>query len=66
LHDAEIKLSSVAPEVLGMSARRMLDALIPGTHDLEVLANPGSCLTPTNRSHARGHFRFSNPLLACG
>jgi hypothetical protein len=33
LQDAGIKLSSVASEVLGVSARRMLDALISGTHD---------------------------------
>jgi len=39
LQDAGIKLSSVASEVLGVSARRMLDALISGTHDPEVLAD---------------------------
>jgi hypothetical protein len=38
LQDAGIKLSSVASEVLGVSARRMLDALISGTHDPDVLA----------------------------
>jgi len=38
LQDAGIKLSSVASEVLGVSARRMLDALISGTHDPEILA----------------------------
>jgi transposase len=38
LQDAGIKLSSVASEVLGVSARRMLDALISGTHDPELLA----------------------------
>ena len=39
LQDAGIKLSSVASEVLGVSARRMLDALISGTHDPDVLAD---------------------------
>jgi transposase len=39
LQDAGIKLSSVASEVLGVSARRMLDALISATHDPEVLAD---------------------------
>ena len=39
LQDAGIKLSSVASEVLGVSARRMLDALICGTHDPDVLAD---------------------------
>ena len=41
LQDAGIKLSSVASEVLGVSARKMLDALISGTHDPEVLAELG-------------------------
>jgi transposase len=39
LQDAAIKLSSVASEVLGVSARKMLDALISGTHDPDVLAD---------------------------
>jgi transposase len=38
LQDAGIKLSSVASKVLGVSARKMLDALISGTHDPEILA----------------------------
>jgi transposase len=38
LQGAGIKLSSVASEVLGKSARLMLDALISGTHDPDVLA----------------------------
>ena len=38
LQDAGIKLSSVASEVLGVSARNMLDALISDTNDPEVLA----------------------------
>ena len=38
LQDAGIKLSSVASEVLGKSARLMLDAMISGTHDPELLA----------------------------
>ena len=33
LQDAGIKLSSVASKVLGVSARKMLDAMISGTHD---------------------------------
>jgi transposase len=39
LQDAGIKLSSVASEVLGVSARRMLDALIAGTDDPDMLAD---------------------------
>jgi transposase len=38
LQDAGIKLSSVASRVLGVSTRRMLEALVAGTHDPEVLA----------------------------
>lgn len=38
LQDAGIKLSSVASKVLGVSGRLMLNALISGTHDPEVLA----------------------------
>lgn len=38
LQDAGIKLSSVASEVLGVSGRAILDALISGTHDPELLA----------------------------
>ena len=38
LQDAGITLSSVASKVLGVSARQMLDALIGGTHDPDVLA----------------------------
>jgi hypothetical protein len=38
LQDAGIKLSSVATRVLGTSGRAMLDALVGGTTDPEVLA----------------------------
>jgi transposase len=38
MQDAGIKLSSVASKTLGLSVRRMLDALIAGTHDPELLA----------------------------
>ncbi len=39
LQDAGIKLSSVATRVLGASGRAMLDALVSGTTDPEVLAD---------------------------
>jgi len=38
LEDAGIKLSSVASDVLGVSGRLMLDALVSGTRDPDVLA----------------------------
>jgi transposase len=39
LQDAGVKLSSVASEVLGRSGRDMLDALVAGSRDPEVLAD---------------------------
>ena len=39
LEDAGIKLAIVANDVLGVSGRAMLAALVEGTHDPEVLAN---------------------------
>ena len=39
LQDAGIKLSSVASEILGVSGRRMLEALVAGTRDPEILAD---------------------------
>jgi transposase len=38
LQDAGLKLSSVASNILGKSGRDMLDALVAGTRDAEVLA----------------------------
>src|SRR5881396_4239798 len=52
LQDAGIKLSSVASETLGVSVRRMLDALVAGTHDPKVLAEL-----------ARGRLRQKLPAL---
>jgi transposase len=52
LQDAGIKLSCVATRVLGVSGRAMLDALIEGTTDPEVLAEL-----------ARGKLRSKLPAL---
>jgi transposase len=52
LQDAGIKLSSVASRVLGVSGRRMLDAMISGTHDPELLAEL-----------AKGKLRLKLPAL---
>ena len=38
LQDAGIKLSSVATDIIGVSGRAMLEALVAGTHDPAVLA----------------------------
>jgi transposase len=67
LQDAGIKLSSVASEVLGKSARLMLDALISGTHDPEVLAElaKGSLRKkiPALREALEGRFSGHHGLL---
>jgi transposase len=52
LQDAGIKLSSVATRVLGASGRAMLDALVGGTTDPEVLTEL-----------ARGRLRSKLPAL---
>lgn len=39
LEDAGVKLATVASDVMGVSGRRMLDALVAGTTDPEVLAD---------------------------
>jgi transposase len=52
LEDAGIKLSCVATDVLGVSGREMLQALISGTRDPEVLA-----------ALARGRLRAKLPAL---
>lgn len=53
LQDAGIKLSSVASDILGKSGRDMLDALVSGTRDPDVLAEL-----------ARGRLRKKIPALA--
>jgi transposase len=52
LEDAGIKLACVATDVLGVSGRQMLGALISGTHEPEVLAEL-----------ARGRLRAKLPVL---
>ena len=52
LEDAGIKLSSVASEITGVSGRAMLEALVGGTTDPEVLADL-----------ARGSLRNKLPAL---
>ena len=52
LQDAGIKLSSVAADVLGVSGRAMLEALVAGSHDPQVLA-----------ALAKGRLRTKLPAL---
>jgi transposase len=52
LQDAGIKLSSVATDIIGVSGRAMLEALVAGTHDPAVLA-----------ALAKGRLRSKLPAL---
>jgi transposase len=60
LQDTGIKLSSVATRVLGASGRAMLDALVSGTTDPEVLADLAKGRLrkkiPALREALEGHF----------
>src|SRR4051794_31856517 len=67
LEDAGIKLDSVAAEVLGVSARAMLTALVAGERDPEVLAELARGTLrkkiPALRQALRGRFRDHHALL---
>jgi transposase len=67
LQDAGIKLSSVASEVLGVSAREMLDALVCGTNDPDVLADLAKGTPrkkiPAPREALQGRFTGHHALL---
>jgi transposase len=67
LEDAGIKLACVASDVLGVSGRAMLEALIGGTTDPEVLADLGRGQLrkklPALREALQGRFRAHHALL---
>jgi transposase len=67
LQDAGIKLSSVATRVLGASGRAMLDALLSGTTDPEVLAELARgglrSKLPALRDALEGHFSSHHALM---
>ncbi len=68
LQEAGITLSSVASRVLGVSGRAMLEALIGGTTDLEVLAELARgrlrSKVPTLKEAIEGHFSAHHALMA--
>jgi transposase len=70
LQDAGIKLTSVASETLGVSARLMLDALVRGTHDPEILADLAKGALrrklPELREALEGRFRTEHHGLLVG
>src|SRR5919108_5595080 len=67
LQDAGIKLSSVASQVLGVSGRAMLDALVSGTHEPELLAQLARGTLrrklPALRDALQGRFTDHHALL---
>lgn len=67
LEDAGIKLDSVASDVLGVSGRAMLAALVAGERDPEVLAQLAKGVLrkkiPELREALRGRFREHHALL---
>jgi transposase len=67
LEDAGIKLGTVASDVLGVSGRAMLDALVAGTHDPAVLAELAKgrlrAKLPALREALEGRFRAHHALL---
>ena len=67
LQDAGIKLSSVASDVLGVSGRAMLEALVRGTHDPELLAELARGRLrqklPALREALTGRFRAHHALI---
>ncbi len=67
LQDAGIKLSSVASQVLGVSGRAMLDALVGGTTDPEVLAELAKgrlrSKIPALKEALEGHFSSHHALM---
>ena len=67
LEDAGIKLATVARDVLGMSGRAMLEALVQGTRDPAVLAEMARgrmrAKLPALRQALAGHFRPHHAFL---
>ena len=67
LEDAGIKLGTVASDVLGVSGRAMLDALVSGTHDPAVLAELAKgrlrAKLPALREALEGRFRAHHALV---
>jgi transposase len=65
LEEAHIKLSSLVSDLLGLSARRMLQALAEGETDPETVAALGSCrlhATPDQLKDALGACRTLHPV----
>ena len=57
LEDAGVKLSCVATDVLGVSGRLMLEALVSGTRDPELLANLARGALRRSSRHCRRRSR---------
>jgi len=68
LQDAGIKLSSVASDILGVSGRAMVTALVEGTHDPEILASLARGALrkklPALKDALEAHFRSHHAFIA--
>ncbi len=68
LQDAGIKLSSVASDILGVSGRAMVTALVEGTHDPAVLADLAKGALrkklPALKEALEAHFRSHHAFIA--
>jgi transposase len=68
LQDAGVKLSSVATDIMGVSGRAMIEALMQGTKDAEVLADLARgrlrAKLPELRKALEGRFRGHHAFLA--
>ena len=63
LEETGIKLDCVATDILGNSGRAMLDALISGTRDPEILAELAKGRMRTNDSYLQALYRRKKPAL---
>jgi transposase len=67
LQDAGIKLSSVATDIMGVSGRSMIEALVEGAKDAEALAGLAKgrlrAKMPQLRQALEGHFRDHHAFL---
>ena len=57
LEDANLKLAAVVTDIYGVSARAMLEAILAGERDVEVLADLARAVSGPSVSSARGPWK---------